>query len=231
MCARILHGSYTEVMPTSNCDVRVCFVGDSFVAGLGDSTGLGWVGRIANESHRRGLPLTTYNLGVRRDTSLLIRERLPREVTPRLADADFPRIVVSYGVNDTTVEDEHRRISRVDSVAALRSISVASGLTELMFIGPPAVDDDDQNERISDLSNALQNESIELGISYLDCFDGTVANTVWRRQVREGDGYHPDAAGYGQLAAIIQTPLLEWLKPEECGQSRTLLASSPVIVP
>lgn len=95
--------------------MRVCIVGDSFVAGLGDSTGLGWVGRIANESHRRGLPLTTYNLGVRRDTSLLICERLAREVAPRLAHADIPRIVVSYGVNDTSLENGYTRVSRADS--------------------------------------------------------------------------------------------------------------------
>ena len=209
-------------MSTSSRDVRVCFVGDSFVAGLGDSTGLGWVGRIANESHRRELPLTTYNLGVRRDTSLLICERLAREVAPRLRQAEVPRIVVSYGVNDTSFENGTTRVSRADSVAALRSINIASGRTELMFIGPPAVDDDYQNERISDLSDALQKESNSLGIPYLGCFESTVANSVWRRQVREGDGFHPDATGYEQLAAIIQAPLLEWLSPHAIGASQNL---------
>lgn len=200
-------------------DVRVCFVGDSFVAGLGDSAGLGWVGRIANESRRRGLPLTAYNLGVRRDTSLLICERLAGEVTPRLAQAELPRIVVSYGVNDTTVENESTRVSRADSVAALRRIRIASGPTELMFIGPPAVDDDTQNERISALSEALHEEAGSLGIPYVECFESTVANSVWRRQVREGDGYHPDAAGYDQLAAIIEMPLLAWVSPHAIARS------------
>ena len=194
-------------------DVRVCFVGDSFVAGLGDSAGLGWVGRIANESRRRGLPLTTYNLGVRRDTSFLICERLAREVAPRLAQGEFPRIVVSYGVNDTTVENGTTRVSRAASVAALRSIRIASGATELMFIGPPAVDDDTQNGRISALSDALREEAGSLGIPYVECFERTVADSVWRRQVREGDGFHPDAAGYERLVAIIEMPLLEWLSP------------------
>lgn len=200
-------------MSISSPDVRVCFIGDSFVAGLGDSAGLGWVGRIANESRRRGLPLTTYNLGVRRDTSFLICERLAREVAPRLAQAEIPRIVVSYGVNDTAFENGTTRVSRADSVAALRNISIASGFTELMFIGPPAVDDDAQNDRISALSDALQDEAKSLGIPYLACFESTVADTLWRRQVREGDGFHPDAAGYEQLAAIIEVPLLEWLSP------------------
>ena len=108
--------------------MRVCLVGDSFVAGLGDSAGLRWVGRIANESRRRGLPLTTHNLGVRRDTSFLTCERLAREVAPRLAQGKFPRIVVSYGVNDTPAENETTRVSHAASVAALRSIRIASGL-------------------------------------------------------------------------------------------------------
>ena len=198
-------------MSSSSPDVRVCFIGDSFVAGVGDSTGLGWVGRIANEFHRQGLPLTTYNLGVRRDTSLLICERLAREVAPRLAHAEIPRIVVSYGANDTAFENGTTRVSLADSVAALRSINIASGPIELMFIGPPAVDDDYQNERISALSVALQKESKSLGIPYLACFESTVADSVWRSQVRESDGFHPNAAGYEQLAAIIKTPLLEWL--------------------
>ena len=198
------------------------YVGDSFVAGLGDSTGLGWVGRIANESHRRGLPLTTYNLGVRRDTSLLICERLAREVAPRLAHADIPRIVVSHGVNDTALDNGTTRVSRADSVTALRRISTAIGRTELMFIGPPAVDDDHQNERISALSDTLQKESKSLGIPYLACFESTVAGSVWRRQVREGDGFHPDATGYEHLAAIIEASLLEWLSPHTIRASQNL---------
>ena len=92
-----------------------------------------------------------------------------------------------------------------------------------MFIGPPAVDDDYQNERISALSDALQKESKSLGITYLECFEGTVADSVWRRQVREGDGFHPDATGYEQLAAIIQAPLLEWLSPHAIGASQNLV--------
>lgn len=105
-------------------------------------------------------------------------------------------------------------------MTALRSINIASGPTELMLIGPPAVDDDDQNERISALSGVLEEESKRLGIPFLGCFESTVANLVWRREVREGDGFHPDAAGYGQLAAIIQAPLLEWLTPHAIGASQ-----------
>lgn len=35
-------------------DLRVCLVGDSFVAGVGDPDHLGWVGRVAVRSHGAG---------------------------------------------------------------------------------------------------------------------------------------------------------------------------------
>ena len=52
-----------------NADRRVFFIGDSFVAGVGDPEHRGWVGRLADRAHRAGAPITAYNLGVRRDTS------------------------------------------------------------------------------------------------------------------------------------------------------------------
>lgn len=148
---------------------------------------------------------------------MLICERLAREVAPRLAHAEEPRIVVSFGVNDTALENGAPRATREDSIRALRRIHAATGTTELMFVGPPAVHDDDHNERIAALSEALREESTHLGIPFVPCFEGTVDDVVWRRDIREGDGFHPDAAGYGQLATIIQDPLLEWLTPRTSG--------------
>lgn len=37
-------------------DLRVCFVGDSFVAGVGDPEQLGWAGRVAARTHSAGRP-------------------------------------------------------------------------------------------------------------------------------------------------------------------------------
>ena len=51
-------------------DVRVCVLGDSFTAGVGDPTGAGWVGPVAAAARRSGWELTVYGLGVRRDTSV-----------------------------------------------------------------------------------------------------------------------------------------------------------------
>jgi len=89
---------------------------------------------------------------------------------------EIPRIVVSYGVNDAAFETGTTRVGRADSVAAFRSMNIASGPTKLMFIGPPAVDEDAHNERISALSDAPKNEARSLGIPYLGYFEGTVAH-------------------------------------------------------
>ena len=198
-------------------DVRVCFVGDSYVAGLGDSSGLGWVGRVTVAGLARGLPLTAYNLGVRRDTSVLVSERIGREVRPRLAPASDPRVVVSFGVNDTVVEEGVVRVSGADTVAALERSIAAVAPAHVLLVGPPAVDDDAHAERIDALNEVLRERALLLGVGFVDSFTETSTDALWREQVRDGDGYHPDAAGYQRLAEIVGGPVLDWLSREAPG--------------
>lgn len=198
-------------------DVRVCFVGDSFVAGLGDSSGLGWVGRVTVAGLARGLPLTAYNLGVRRDTSVLVSERIGREVRPRLEPASDPRVVVSFGVNDTVLEEGAARVASADTVAALERSLLAVAPARMLLVGPPAVDDDAHNERLDALNGVLRTKSSRLGLAFVDSFSGTATDATWRQQVRAGDGYHPDAAGYRRLAELVGGPVLDWLSREVPG--------------
>jgi acyl-CoA thioesterase I len=70
-------------------DRRLLFFGDSLIAGVGDPTGRGWVGRVVAASFENGLPLTGYNLGVRRETSEQVAGRWHDEALPRmLPEAD-----------------------------------------------------------------------------------------------------------------------------------------------
>src|SRR5688500_4352961 len=91
-------------------DIRICFIGDSFVNGTGDDTALGWVGRVCAAARARGVGLTAYNLGIRRDTSLGVLARCEQEWSRRLpvgvdgVDGVDGRIVLSFGVNDTVVD-------------------------------------------------------------------------------------------------------------------------------
>jgi len=56
-------------------EIRMGFVGDSFVAGVGDPAHLGWVGRLAARAETRSVVVTGYNLGIRLNTSDDVRIR------------------------------------------------------------------------------------------------------------------------------------------------------------
>lgn len=202
---------YSSFVTSLNRDLRVCFIGDSFVAGVGDSTALGWVGRTTVAGLARGLNMTTYNLGIRRQTSLQIAARLPVEVPPRLSDAEDPRIVLSFGVNDTMSDNGMPRVDRGDTARALRKALEAAGPVRLFVVGPPAVSDERQNERILSTNQEIAEEAADLGIPFLSCFEATSSSPLWREQVKQGDGFHPDAPGYELLASIATEPILDWL--------------------
>jgi acyl-CoA thioesterase I len=97
-------------------DIRICFVGDSFVNGVGDRTYLGWIGRLCQNLAAQGFAITHYNLGVRRDTSADIEKRWELEATHRLPKGCDNRIVFSFGTNDTTWENGQQRVSGINSL-------------------------------------------------------------------------------------------------------------------
>jgi acyl-CoA thioesterase-1 len=86
--------------------IRICFFGDSIVNGTGDDACLGWVGRICSAARRRGIDLTCYNLGIRRDTSTDILARWQIEARARLPDQYDGRLVFSFGANDCCPGDD-----------------------------------------------------------------------------------------------------------------------------
>ena len=77
-------------------EVRICFVGDSFVNGTGDPECLGWTGRICVNANKKGYDITYYNLGIRRDTSTDIAKRWLQEVSLRLPKEYDGRVVQHF---------------------------------------------------------------------------------------------------------------------------------------
>lgn len=194
-------------------DLRVCFVGDSFVAGVGDPEHLGWTGRLAARSERDGLPLTRYVLGVRRQTSAEVAARWTAECAPRLAGAWESRVVLSMGVNDTTEEDGAPRLDPARSVAALGEVlsGAATAGWPVLVVGPPAVADDAQNQRITALDDRFAGACADRGVPYVPVARALAADPIWRREVAAGDGAHPGAAGYGVLADLVHPHWERWL--------------------
>lgn len=187
--------------------MRICFVGDSFVSGTGDPDCLGWAGRVCAAARHSGRDVTYYNLGVRRETSADVAARWEQEVARRLPP-DHPEydpgVVFSFGVNDATAEGSGTRISPHRSLENLRAILVtARRRYPLLFVGPPPVASGAQNQRIAALSTDYAGVCAELGVPYLAAFPPLSASATWMREVVAGDGSHPGAGGYAELANLV----------------------------
>ncbi len=186
-------------------EIRICFVGESFVNGTGDRECLGWAGRICQDAFVKGFDITYYNLGVRRETSTELRKRWRREVSYRLPQECDGRIVFSFGTNDTTIENGKTRVSRQDSITNLRDIlSIAKDLYPVLVVSAPPIEDKEQNQRISELSKEFSKVCNQLNVPYLDIFSELIKSNIWMDEVKNYDGAHPRAAGYQVFAQIVQ---------------------------
>jgi lysophospholipase L1-like esterase len=186
-------------------DSRICFVGDSYVNGTGDPEYLGWVGRVAVAARRKGHNLTSYNLGIRRETSADIAKRWRQEVKPRLPSGCTPFVVFSFGTNDTTLEHGHLRVGESQSVENARGmLRAAKQLSSVAMIGPPPTADAEQNLRTHGLSHLFAEVARNEAVPFLSVFAQLAEDTIWMSEVRAGDGAHPSAAGYTQLAALVE---------------------------
>ena len=103
------------------------------------------------------------------------------------------------------------QLSVAETLGALRDAQQRMAPVPLLLVGPPAVDDDVQNVRIRTLDVALAREAELLGIPFVSVFAATESSEAWRRPVHEGDGFHPDAAGYALVASVVTAPILAWL--------------------
>jgi lysophospholipase L1-like esterase len=173
---------------------------------VGDPEALGWVGRVA-----AGLSMTAYNLGVRRETSAQVVARWRAEARPRIAPGADTRVVFSFGANDATMEEGRLRATPDDTVRALREAltgAAALGLPALV-VGPPPVADAVHAGRIEALAGRL---AAACDVPFLDVTGALRRAGPWVPEARAGDGAHPGAGGYEQLAALVRDPLERWVR-------------------
>ena len=186
-------------------EIRICFIGESFVNGTGDSQYLGWTGRICQDACLKGFDITYYNLGVRGETSSELKKRWLQEVSYRLPQKYDGRVIFSFGTNDTTIENGKTRVSLEESISNLKDIlSLAKNLYPVLMISPSPIDDKEQNQRTCDLSTKFAEVCHELNVSYLDIFSELIKSKIWMDEVKSYDGAHPRAAGYQVFAEIVR---------------------------
>ncbi|TDH61417.1 lipase [Dankookia rubra] len=188
-------------------DLRICFVGDSFVAGTGDAAALGWVGRVTAAAWHRGEGFTAYNLGVRRDTSADLRRRAEAEILARLLGAGTAQAVVfSFGANDCTLEDDMPRVPpEVTEENAAALLGWAAARWPVLMVGPPPLAHDAAHDaRVAALSVRLAALCDAMALPYLALHAPLSGGPAWRQAAARGDGVHPDAAGYAAIAALVE---------------------------
>lgn len=193
-------------------DRRVLFFGDSFVAGAGDPRGCGWVGRVAAAC----APLTAYNLGVRGETSVQVAARWQAEAWPRLHGEAACGVVFSVGANDAVSErdGEPPRLSVEQSAATVGSLLDAAAMMELpaFLAGPPPVGDEQADARVLELTEAFGVLCAARQVPFVAVAEPLLASRTWLAEAAAGDGAHPGAGGYDQLAELLlDGGLREWL--------------------
>lgn len=185
-------------------DFRICFFGDSLINGTGDRQALGWTGRVCAAANQEKFIVTNYNLGVRRNTSQDVRARWHSEFEQRKVNNADCRIIFSFGVNDTVIENGKTRVNEKVSLTNARAImKAASDISQIAWIGPTPVDEKEHNIRISHLSRRFNQLADELCIAYLPVFEPLSNNSIWNEEIRNGDGSHPDSKGYTVLSELI----------------------------
>lgn len=201
-------------MMAMNCpDIRICFIGDSYVQGTGDDDCLGWVGRLCASARSAGHNLTAYNLGVRRESSTDIARRWLTECEPRLRPGTENYVVFSFGANDVTQVEGRQRVSEDGTLDNLRTLlDVASTRYHTLVVGSPPAADPEHNARLSQLSERMCEVTVELGVPYVATFPILIDDRTWLDEVRGNDGAHPRAAGYTRLAQIVAASGAWWFR-------------------
>jgi acyl-CoA thioesterase-1 len=188
-------------------DIRICFIGDSFVNGTGDEAFQGWTGRVAAALQARIPAITSYNLGIRRDTSRDILARWRMEAERRLPDSCAGRLVFSFGVNDCIEVDGRRRVPWEESLGnAERIIASAAAWKPTLVIGPVPIalpDHGGLRQAIGDLSLRLAAICAAHRVPWIELFSRLDAEPAWTGDMQQGDGVHPGSAGYVRLAGLV----------------------------
>ena len=133
------------------------FFGDSITLGVNDTLAGGWIGRFAGlASQRAGLPVppsTFYNLGVRKHSSLQIRERWASEYRSRVNDATVPYLIFCFGTVDMAAPNGNVAVPMQESTQNAQAIlSEAQMKAPVLMMGPPPVKNPDHLERLNKLN-------------------------------------------------------------------------------
>ena len=177
----------------------ICFIGDSLTLGFGDEAALGWPGRITQALAGEGKEITSYNLGVRKDTSVRMQHRWRTEIMQRKLPDTPLKIVFSFGVADVC-----NGVGGEESMTAgVSMLMQAKTMGDVLMVGPTPINDQGKREEITTLSRMFESMCKRLEIPFVPTCDPMHRSFVYGQALNDGDGVHPAAAGYADLADHI----------------------------
>lgn len=190
---------------------RVLFFGDSFVAGTGDPTGLGWIGRVVAAAFEAGLPLTAYALGVRGQDSGSVAARWRAEALPRLDPECDCRVVFAFGTNDSgpaAIAPQRSAQTLADVLDEAADLRLAA-----FVVGPAPAGEGPRDAGILELSAAFADVAAARGVPFVGVVEALRASPSWTSEAAAGDGAHPAAGGYAELARLVLAGgFVDWLR-------------------
>lgn len=190
-------------------DLRACFLGDSYVLGQGDATGLGWPGRLLTGALAQGLDLTVYNLGVRGETAAQVATRGANECRARLRAGDKKAVVLAFGANDVS-----QGVSPEATMVSLESLIAWSERQRFWtFVVSPPPMPGAKAEACAAMTEAMAQVCAKRNIAVFDLGAEVADWDGWWAEAQAGDGAHPGAASYERLASAFAAwrPWREWL--------------------
>jgi acyl-CoA thioesterase-1 len=118
--------------------------------------------------------------------------------------------VFCFGTNDAVLHHPAEQ-----SLAALNnSLDRAAELDVPAFvIGPPPIGDmPEEDAALRSLSDAFAGVCAARDIPFVATFDRLGPGSTWRAEAAAGDGSHPGAGGYAEMAEFLDTEgLTAWL--------------------
>lgn len=193
-------------------DLRVCFLGDSYVLGQGDETGLGWPGRVLAAARASGVDLTAYNLGVRGDTAAQVAARAPAETFARFRTGDRRAVVFAFGAND--INQGVAAGATLDQLGDLIQWAKAQDFA-VFVLSPPVFRDPAKDAAAETLGAGMLAVCAGAAVPFLDQRKAISDWRLWWDQAEAGDGSHPGGGAYAMLAQafVAWEAWRAWLNP------------------
>ncbi|MDF3302507.1 GDSL-type esterase/lipase family protein [Streptomyces tropicalis] len=185
--------------------LRMCFIGDSFVQGIGDPDYRGRVGRVLAAARD---DITAFNLGIGRSTSEDVMRRCWQEVGSRtLPDADN-RLVISFGSSGAVEEGGRVRVAADRCLGNLASILDGCrrrAIAPLVVGTPPVIGAGTEHlRRTSRLADEMAALCRSRGVPFIGTTEHLAVDPVWTREAMADDGAHPGSGGYERPANLMR---------------------------